>query len=202
MSRLLKIILYTLSVVTTVCGIVLFSSGASDFFKITFGTTVDINTNDTSQYTKDTMACGTVYYTIDTIANANDTIYYYLVPTKSEKYLVVATSNQTQIDTLNTIALQTYEYLNGELQGTTTNLEVEGRLSDMDGDLQSMLYSWCKSTNYFGDETTSEISQQVLPYVLYCQDWQSIKTISILAIVVIVLGISGIVTTTIVSKKS
>ena len=123
MSRLLKIILYTLSVVTTVCGIVLFSSGASDFFKITFGTTVDINTNDTSQYTKDTMACGTVYYTIDTIANANDTIYY-LVPTKSEKYLIVATSNQTQIDTLNTIASQTYEYLKGDLQDTTTNLEV------------------------------------------------------------------------------
>jgi hypothetical protein len=166
--------------------------GGRNFFKPMFSTPIDFNTSETGKLVEDTLVSGKVQYVVDTIASAsidsNNEIYYYLVPVRSEKYIVVATSDTSTIGTFGVIYQETCEFLSGDIEDTSTSVNIDGELVSMDEDLKSMLYSWNDTTNYF----TTSIDDEIIPYVIYTEDFQTLKRWGIVSIVLTIVGILGV----------
>jgi hypothetical protein len=177
-------------VLTAFCG--------GDALKVATSKVVDINDNDSTNLTENTLVDGNVYYIVGSIASsysedALDTTStkYYLVPIESGKYVVLANSDTTLNDTIDSISTQTQSYLNGDIEDITTAMGVTGKLVSMDDELRELLYSWCDSTGYFNTSDQATIDTLVLPYVLYPQDWATIQRLAIVGLVCIVVGVVG-----------
>lgn len=209
MTKFIKRLLYILCTVIIISGAVLFGSGAGDFFKINFSEPIDINDVDSSKFTKNTLVSGDVYYVIDSIASSystaifnNTKTVYYLIPIKCGKYILVATGNSNEINMFDRIFQQTSQYLNKEIEDTFTSTTINGKVFPIDDDLQELLYSWCDDTNYFSTTDRSAIDEQVLPYVIYTQNWGNIQTLTIVGISMIVVGVIILLIVVKIAKKS
>ncbi|MCC8069342.1 MAG: hypothetical protein LIO71_06305 [Ruminococcus sp.] len=205
MTTLIKRMLYLLCVVLIVSGAIMLFSGIGDCTKIVSTEPLDINDVDSSKFHDGILVSGDIYYVIDSVATSystelfsNSKIIYYLVPIKSGKYVLVATGNTNEINTLDRIFQQTCQYLNQEIEDTFTSLNIDGKVFPLDDELKDFLYSWAETTNYFSTTDQSLIDEEVLPYVIHTQSWKNIKVITAVGLITMLLGIIGFI---IVHKK-
>lgn len=193
---------FTKRLITIVCacvtliGLITFAYCGKGFFKVESSQPIDFNTIDTEQMEEGTLVDGGIQYVVDTIASAHisgiggGTFNYYLVPIQSQRYIIVATSDKATIGTFYDIYEETCQFLNDEIEDTSTSVTIEGELLSLDTDLKSMLYSWNNTTGYF---STTSIMDEVLPYVIYTQDFSAVEFGGIMAIVVTLVGVVGLV---------
>lgn len=202
MTKLIKILLYLLCVIVTVSGLILSIAYIENFFKIVSNDILSIDEIDTSKFQEHTLISGDIHYVIDCVAintdeyNNDNTIQYYLIPIKSQNYIVLATQDKELIKKLVNIQEQTQRYLNNQIEDTTLSTYIEGTLISIDDELSQILYDWSNNNSF-----KLSIDGQVLPYVIYTQKWSSITTISIVGLIMVITGITGFLVLLKVSKK-
>ncbi|MGN1411572.1 MAG: DUF6709 family protein [Oscillospiraceae bacterium] len=189
MTKFIKMLLYFLCVVVIISGLILSIPYIGDFIKIVSKNTITLDETDVSKFDETSFIHGDVHYIIDMVAqdDSKNTIQYYLVPLKSEKYIVIATNDIKTINEFTNIREQTQRYLNDEIDDTTLSTYIEGRLIPIDDGLSQILYDWHRNNglNVF-------IYGQVIPYVVYVESWSSIKIITIVGLIMISIGIVAI----------
>lgn len=195
MTKFTKLCITILFVVISISGLLVLVFCGKDFFKSSFSNPIDFNTYETDNLVENTLVSGDVQYVVDTIASAyidssSNAFNYYLVPVKSQKYIIVATSDSDTISAFSTIYQETCEFLSGNIEDTSTSVSIDGKLIPLDDSLKSMLYSWNDSTNYFD---TSTMDDEIIPYVIYTQNFATLRNWAILSMVLIVVGVAGAV---------
>lgn len=198
MTKFIKILLYLLCIVIIISGVILSVVGMADFYKIISKSTLNLDETDISKFQDSTLINGDVKYVIDCIAvDSESNTKYYLIPLKSQNYIVLATSDTSTLGSLDNIKEQTERYLTGNIEDTTISTYVEGRLISIDDELSELLYNWDNDNNL-----DISITGQVIPYVIYTISWSNIKVISITGLVLIIIGVAGLFLVRFFSKKS
>lgn len=193
MTKFIKILLYMLCIALVVSGLILSIPCIDKFYKIVSENTLSIDETDISKFNEDTLISGNIQYVIDCVAisnveeASNTDMQYFLVPIKSQKYIIVATQQLEIVNSFENIQEQTKRFLNDEIDDTTISIYIEGSLIPLDEELSKILYEWNVNNTF-----DISIDGEILSYIIYVHNWSTIKVFTIIGLFMSFTGVIGI----------
>ena len=101
--------------------------------------------------------------------------------------ILAATSKQYA--TLDKICTETWDYYDGKISEPTTTLHVDGKITDLDADVEGYAYDYFIENDFFGTSDKTEISKYIVPYTIQSIKWNEIYATTAIGFVILMIGL-------------
>lgn len=158
----------------------------------------DFNNFNITQFKSEKYVNGNINYLLDQFAenqNTNSLFFinlpkktsskYFIMPIindnfSEEMYIAVESGKKNEWKKFYNISTDTLKYLQGKADYPNSNYDFKGKIKPMDDELKGYMIEWFDQTNWFDITESNDVSQHIIPYIIYSQS--STKAYFIIAV--------------------